>query len=459
MTLLLTLAGCSQVEDSVRSDEEQTEVSFSCYLSQSKKNDGSATRTAYPSDGEGGMTTAKLKETGFSVFSIYTEDNTYTRDNANSGTKAFNFMWNQDVQWDATLSQPAWTYTPVKYWPNDNNPADDQTPPATGSQTHSYLSFFAYAPYQDNDELTGLTSAQQDEATGVVAFTANSTASQESKVTYRLNTSLLPPDNIDLLWTRNIDRYKMDGAGYVNGQVQLQFIHALSKVKFVARTLVDQTTTDDTDPQYPHDVDANTKIFIERVEITAPSLYKEAKMSLVPNPVNGTVPVWSDRTTPITPSVTGSILHSDLKWGSNPADRSDASAAATDFAALAAGVTSTDHDLFADADNNGIFLIPTAAKERLTIRVVYHVVTYDPSLKLNTPKYYSLVTNDISYTTPDTDAGKLQFEPNKVYTIRLLLGLTTVKFEVDAVDDWADPIVLDGVVRDPNVETHEYNVE
>ncbi len=64
-----------------------------------------------------------LRATSFGVFACYTGKETYE-----NATVSSDFMHNQRVTY-AT----AWTYAPVKYWPNN---ADE------------YISFFAYAPYE-----------------------------------------------------------------------------------------------------------------------------------------------------------------------------------------------------------------------------------------------------------------------------------------------------------------------
>ena len=70
----------------------------------------------------GALTTGNLLSTG--VFAYYTGSSDWTT------ADRPNFMYNQEVK-RSNASSP-WTYTPVKYWPN--NPADK-------------LTFFAYAPY------------------------------------------------------------------------------------------------------------------------------------------------------------------------------------------------------------------------------------------------------------------------------------------------------------------------
>lgn len=70
----------------------------------------------------GELTAANLLSTG--IFAYYTGSDGWT------AADTPNFMYNQEVKRTDTSSP--WTYSPVKYWPN--NPADK-------------ISFFAYAPY------------------------------------------------------------------------------------------------------------------------------------------------------------------------------------------------------------------------------------------------------------------------------------------------------------------------
>lgn len=155
---------------------------------------------------------------GFGVFAYYTgADNWET---IVSSTKP-NFMYNQQVTW----SSDHWTYTPVKYWPNDNTPADNTG--ATGSQTHSYVSFFAYAPYFDPSS-----SPASSPASGVTDIGANNVSGAPT-VTYTWAA------DADLLYDYKKDCYKTmtspDTYGSVGGSVPFIFKHALAKVEFKAR--------------------------------------------------------------------------------------------------------------------------------------------------------------------------------------------------------------------------------
>lgn len=146
---------------------------------------------------------------GFGVFAYYTGASGWGT--VGSSTTP-NFMYNQQVTWDGTNS--VWIYTPVKYWPNDNNPADNTG--ATGSQTHSYVSFFAYAPYTSSS-----------------IFSSNS-APGGPTISYTWAA------DADLLYASQTDRYKYDSNdandnGRVGDVVPFIFRHALAKVVFKVR--------------------------------------------------------------------------------------------------------------------------------------------------------------------------------------------------------------------------------
>ena len=155
--------------------------------------------------------TTDLQDVGFGVFAYHTGSSPWASAGASS---APNFMYNQLVTYAAT----SWQYSPVKYWPNDNTPADDSG--ATGSQEHSYVSFFAYAPYNGS----GLTPS------------AN-TATGAPTIGYTWATTTDPNAQTDLLYASQTDCYKTMAAGYgtVSGRVPFLFRHALTAIEFKVR--------------------------------------------------------------------------------------------------------------------------------------------------------------------------------------------------------------------------------
>ena len=176
----------------------------------------------------GTITTASLQNStqGFGVLAYYTG----TADCYNTGSwvdKKPDFMFNQQV----TYSTDHWTYTPVKFWPNEfnNRYADVDASQGAGEETDATndaasqhggkVSFFAYAPYSVVTDYTAVvTNLGKDKALaasgvpdinsktkGVVAVTAN-TYEKQPEVKYVLGSNAssyvdaTSPGAVDLLW-------------------------------------------------------------------------------------------------------------------------------------------------------------------------------------------------------------------------------------------------------------------
>lgn len=157
--------------------------------------------------------TSDLQSSIFGVFAYYTGTDQWDElgTEGHAAPMAPNFMHNQRVTYSAT----SWQYSPVKYWPNDNIPADNSG--ATGSVEHSYLSFFAYAPYSTT-------------ATSI-------NGSNQPLVSYTWTNSTDPASQSDLLYANQTDCYKTMPAGYgtVTGRVPFLFRHALTAIEFKVR--------------------------------------------------------------------------------------------------------------------------------------------------------------------------------------------------------------------------------
>ena len=232
----LLLGACSDTEtlvDNVVTNNGETPenaIAFSTYMGKS----GQETRAGY----EGSMTTERLKDfgltNGFGVFAYYTPLNTdkYTYwnsiDNATdkhvlntnyTSSREPNFMYNQQVKWNNGLDNSyitKWTYSPIKYWPNDfqNGAVDDQpndqaTDPAKGSGQYGHVSFFAYAPYvfftptNGKEKAASATDGYDVESTqkgtvgqGITNVTTNA-ANGDPIIDYVMATD---GKNVDLLW-------------------------------------------------------------------------------------------------------------------------------------------------------------------------------------------------------------------------------------------------------------------
>lgn len=479
--VLMMLVSCTSEEGGGASVvTAPTSIGFTTYVN------SVATRATYPSVNTtptvGAIDSDRLKTTAFGVFAQHTSEKAWTSYTAKS-TTAFNFMWNQQVTWDTENS--FWTYSPVKYWPNDNQPADDQTPASQGSLAHSYLSFFAYAPYVQATDLPGHSDATAD---GIVEMSANNASADNSYIYYRTSNEkpFAVDESVDLLWASQRDRYKMDGGGYTDGTVDFMFKHALTKLNINVRAMVDRTANN-TSPAYSTEVDDNTRIFIDNVSITTPAYYPEGMLKIASD--NDT-PVWDY--TGVTTVKNKFRIGSDVNLSLNdvnvtkdidnvnysmryadpnvPVDATITDTdgdgiddntgltlvetARTSFDEMMEGVTSTEQQLAAQYST--FMFCPSTETHALSVTAVYHVVTFDPNLTLNDPKFYSDVSNNITAELGNDD---FKFESNKQYKIMLNLGITSVKFEVSVLDDSGEWILLSAVVKEWDLKTIEADVK
>ena len=168
----LTLVSCSSDDLNSLSDNSSKNeaISFDGYLG----------RSAVSVNGTRGseLDLPALQSKGFGVFGNYTSTDVTTT------TYGENLFKNQKVTYDASAGTPAWTYTPVKYWP-----------------TVGHIDFLAYAPYLKGTTLNNNTSIKFDVANKV----------DEQK---------------DLLWANATSQTKE------KGKVTFHFAHALSRLGY-----------------------------------------------------------------------------------------------------------------------------------------------------------------------------------------------------------------------------------
>jgi len=118
----LVLGACAKIETSKPVVDEP--VGFAAYAGNALTKAGTA----------GEMTTDNLKTAGFGVFAYQTTGD------YNKTTSEPNFMYNTKV------STESWTYSPIKYWPNQIQAGNTDGQPATAFQADK-VTFFAYAPH------------------------------------------------------------------------------------------------------------------------------------------------------------------------------------------------------------------------------------------------------------------------------------------------------------------------
>ena len=425
------LTSCVKTHDTHKYTSPGDAVSFGVYVPQTK---------AVSATDFGGMTTnilGKYDNKGFGVFAYYT-------DNADFSVESKpNFMYNQQVNGDGTGYAPStWTYSPIKYWPNEHG--------TNAASTHvDKLSFFAYAPWVDAlDKAAGTVKDGNGSAAteGITAMTGNNTAG------YPTLTFTIPAkgeEQIDLLWAvaptsplnENAQGTPANSvvAGFpwmdltkqqCDGKVHFLFKHALAKLDFKVQAIVDDPSS------ATNAIAAGSKVFVRKVEVFG-NFAKTNTLNLRNTTAN--IPNWGTPT--VSASVTGDpafIFNDGLD------DTDDSTADADESADIAAafvngaGVTNAAQKLLV-ADHE-FLIIPTDLRDGETpgggikVRITYDVETADNNLAgtLTDGSTNGIkVKNVITTTTP----AYLNIEGGKVYTITLKLGLTSVKMEAE-VDDW-----------------------
>lgn len=459
----ITFAACSNDEaDSVQKSAEvaqsptdqvaeQVPVEFGAYVNRATTRAGQA----------GELTTANLPTNGFGVFAYYTDNADYSQ------FSTPNFMYNQQVTGTVSGTTTTWSYSPVKYWPNEygNDAASDDV---------DKVSFFAYAPYvavtpgKGTVDVTGSSDSTHDKAYGIIQVSRNS-ATGDPMVKYVVDPD--PSKSVDLLWAVQpaTATYSPISTGaftatpgfpYLdlvksksNDKIQFDFKHALAKLNVQIDAFVDQATVPTTPPTTAT-LDANTRIYVRSITFTG----FETQGTLNLNNTEANIPLWlnSDGTSELSGSGKEVVVFDGLKDGKESKVGSEQKSEKpamlnpviiqhnTGTAATwkpTDGVTETPVNLFkttsasaTTALTESIFVIPTY--ETMDVTIVYDVETFDPNL----PGYLSdgethgsSIENKITKTA--VFGTTTNIEAGKAYTLKLHLGMTSVKLDA-TVSPW-----------------------
>lgn len=445
----IMMAACSETDNiSVQNTAQQPEtaVSFDTYM-------GRATTRA----GAVGEITTKedLQISNFGVFAYYTQNaddsKHYPTDAANTALKP-DFMWNQKVEYDGDN----WFYFPVKYWPNETKNAGttnyvDGADPTENHATTTVatapdkVTFFAYAPYVDAST-TGTVTPNTDGITGIL--TLNTTKS-DPRLGY--TTPKDPLKTVDLLWgvvpsyknvyTTVIEDQTMT-AGKPNynlwkqkqdERIMFQFKHALAKLTLDVVGFFDDVpvggANTNPDAVSENNVAKDTKIVVEYVKLSTEK-YPSASVLNLNNYTAADKPEWeqTNNSGNIDFTINGSMLTNLIRYRTP-------SAPDKGYAEQPRGVTKDAIALLAnDASQEAFYGIIPCQNSGATddtpwkVEVKYHVFTKDANLENG----YSEITNVIK-----KEDIQMTFDPGKHYTLRLRLGMTTVKFDA-TVEDWID---------------------
>lgn len=456
----MTVVACTGIEDSAEvqpsnPEQEQQPVSFNAYVNRN------TTRAGYA----GSLDLATLKETGngkangFGVFAYYTDNHVYSQ------TSLPDFMYNQQVVWQAaspSAEEGTWTYTPIKYWPNEKG--------SDGSHETDRLTFFAYAPYVEVNTTTGRVT--DNSTTGIVAL-SRPIDSGDPYVRYCV--SMTPSESVDLCWgTPHPDEIKPTT---LNSPISFNFRHALAALNVQIDADVDVATH--TDPGNP--LDGNTRIYVR--SITFRGFAEKGQLNLY----STTHPIWNNQdcdcdvtSQPITiydgrrdgrEGVSASL--NETRMGLNPnIVQSGAYSLSTDptpvFTSTTPGVTNTKVNLFDVStwpyDNPAaptepevkaalaapIYVIPT--NEPMEVTIVYDVETYDEKLAnqylSDGQTHGSTIENNLTATIKATGDAPITMEAGKKYTISLHLGMTSVKVDA-SVTPWPTENIISAEVHVP----------
>ena len=364
----------------------------------------------------------KVQSNGFGVFAFSQMQEpiaSYSKQNYMP-----NFMFNQKVTYDTPNSK--WTYTPIKYWPNNAG---------------ALVSFYAYAPYLEafNSDSLIYTPESND-------YTYENKTLKDKNVRLVLGYDSFGPaieytrsskatDGVDLLWgcqkggtTAPVDSTKLD----VKGKINFVFKHAMSRLHFNVQVWPDQAPTTAGDVTAANEGLADgTTIVIKKVE-------------LIGN-------IWNK----------GTLRLYDGQWKHDKGDFSNLVFEGDDFSnavkdSIRGDEAKNEIDLLVGNSmkydgsmddlvniDNFVMLMPNS---KFFIQITYDVITEDPA----NPKNTSVVTNVIKSTDPNAaynpdgiqlggeNRGYFQLEQGKAYNFHLNIGLTSVKFHA-TVEEWNDP--------------------
>ena len=436
----------------------------------------------------------KLQETGFGVFGYYTDNNDY------SALTIPNFFYNQQITWSTTWGYTPVKYWPNEYgssaiaddndkvsyfayapWVNvvpGNGKPDDQTFGIT-QLSHNSATGDPYVKYIASFDWTKAV----DLMWGVVPSTSTSWGIVSGE------TQTLAEG---LPWL-NVERpSEANTQAAATQRVKFNFLHALAKLN----VQVDHDA-DVTSHVVTPELDATTRVYVRSISFTGFS----TKGALNLNNVEPNVPLWKayDATNDLEPGevtilndgrkdgkegVGGAVASNEPNKFINPAliqqggwsgdnkgvlakpqnvfafPASDKVAAdmklptqtkkinvssVTGFAEAVGIAGATEWDYTTDDNatallNWPVMVIPNG--DEITVTIVYDIETVDPNLatKLSDGATKgSSIENRITKTI--TFGGDVNYmEAGKKYTIKLHLGLNSVKFEAE-VDAWDTPAI------------------
>ncbi len=382
----MTMVGCSN-DEVVNDYSPENAIQFGTYVGR-----GAQSRASV-------ITTKELGEQGFGVFAYYHKGE--STPGQFSETSKPDFMYNEQVtnkgNWDATNGFDAdWTYAPVKYWPNNVN---------------DRVSFFAYAPYKADDKTDFDFELSGSDATGYPTITYTVPIVAENYVNHHNQKDLLYLKNPAL--HMNLNKHKVDE------KITFEFGHALSRIAFAAKVLVDEVNEDPTGEK--NDANHKTKKLHDGTTITINSVTLEGKffnqgiLSLYRDDENAG---WSQQQA-LNDPIKFILKEDEFVEGENVFKGED----------ITTGDVKTDMNSgLLNNDENYLMIMPQDFTEEnpITVTVDYNVVTEDKNLEDGKSDIHNVI---------ESVPFKFEFKEGYAYKFVLHLGMTSVKLDV-IVNDW-----------------------
>lgn len=384
----VAMSSCTQEDEVITPDNQisNNAVKFSTYIGKTPTSRGTIIDTQE----------FKKSSTGFGVIAYYTGQSDF------STSSTPNFMYNQQVKWTGSQASGTgtegegtegedtngeWTYTPLKYWPNNNN---------------DKISFFAYAPYSDIPDGTteGITALSANNIAGdpTLTFTVPSTVTSQIDLLYADATEPENESETTSTTYKIVDLTKPS----VTDKVTFKFKHALARVSFQCQLLIDGSSN--------KPLDTETTLTIEEVTFSPTNFGTTGTLNLHTGVWNVTASTNPTYTLNSSNFINNSNVLSSSS-GNSPVD-----------------LTSTDGNImFIPAQQTAAEGAEGNTNNNSTITVKYKVKTIDTKLSLG----YSEITNEKTVTVPNN----IKFEQGKNYKFILKIGLTTVRLDAD-VSDW-----------------------
>ena len=259
----LLMAGCTQDEEPELLPDSAGSAPIAFDIASEEPGASASTRAASGLTGPITRENYQLRYAGIGVFA------------ATSPSAPPDMMFNQKVSFTVLADgsdNGYWSYSPLKYWPNDPAVADN-------------LYFCAYAPYVES------TDGLDADDTGIVALP--SALDNTPLLLYARARQL--ENTVDLLWSY----LRPAASSSLKQNVALEMHHALARVAVNVKLNAAPA--------------AATKVLVRRITITPTTLVKSATLDLTSHDTyildegtedetTVTIPTWSDRTWESTPA-------------------------------------------------------------------------------------------------------------------------------------------------------------